>query len=413
MLINHPSITPEMLANDWAKVRAGGEESSDFDPNISPIILAAHCNQFEILQLFLSRGAYIDKPHPLSCCCRQCTEGFHDDSLRYSMRRIHTYRALASPAWISLTSEDPVLAAFRLSWELERLARVENEFKDTYLELSEQCKKYTCDLLHQCRSTQEDFHSPPPTQSSRHASASPQSREQLSPQNPLQWLLAADCPTDSKRPSPAGLVTAASCLTPVRYHSTWLDDSVTRKIPPMNLLSTRNMTFVLLQVIAVLNRRSEEDSDDDDDDDDPQQQLKLSRLKLALKYDQKQFVAHPNCQQLLTSVWHEGLPIWRRRNALVKILLCLSIIVCMPVIAIIYLIFPRTSLGRVIRSPFMKFIYHSASFGLFLVLLVLASTRTEGSERHRRNLRGPAPTFVEWLIFFWVTGMVRNTELCE
>ncbi|XP_063590121.1 transient-receptor-potential-like protein [Penaeus indicus] len=313
MLINHPSITPEMLANDWVRVRAGGEESSDFDPNISPIILAAHCNQFEILQLFLSRGAYIDKPHPLSCSCRQCTEGFHSDSLRYSMRRIHTYRALASPAWISLTSEDPILAAFRLSWELERLARVENEFKDTYLELSEQCKKYTCDLLHQCRSTEE--------------------------------------------------------------------------------------------VIAVLNRRSEEDSDVSDDEDDPER-LNLSRLKLALKYDQKQFVAHPNCQQLLTSVWHEGLPIWRRRNAVVKILLCLSIIICMPVIAVIYLIFPRTQLGRVIRSPFMKFIYHSASFGIFLLLLVLASTRTEGSERHRRNIRGPAPTFVEWLIFFWVTGMV-------
>lgn len=40
-------------------------------------------------------------------------------------------------------------------------------------------------------------------------------------------------------------------------------------------------------MIAVLNRRSEEDSDNDDDDDDPTQ-LKLSRLKLALKYDQKQ-----------------------------------------------------------------------------------------------------------------------------
>ena len=53
--------------------------------------------------------------------------------------------------------------------------------------------------------------------------------------------------------------------------------------------------------------------------------------------------------------------------------------------------------------------FYSASFGLFLVLLVLASTRTEGSEMHRRNLRGPAPTVVEWLIFFWVTGMViRN-----
>ncbi|ROT84855.1 Transient-receptor-hypothetical-like protein [Penaeus vannamei] len=56
MLINHPSITPEMLANDWVRVRAGGEESSDFDPNISPIILAAHCNQFEILQLFLAHS---------------------------------------------------------------------------------------------------------------------------------------------------------------------------------------------------------------------------------------------------------------------------------------------------------------------------------------------------------------------
>ncbi|XP_047497710.1 uncharacterized protein LOC125044795 [Penaeus chinensis] len=207
---------------------------------------------------------------------------------------------------------DPFITSLQLSWELERLARVENEFKDTYLELSDQCKKYTCDLLHQCRSTEE--------------------------------------------------------------------------------------------VIAVLNRRSEEDSDVSDDEDDPER-LNLSRLKLALKYDQKQFVAHPNCQQLLTSVWHEGLPIWRRRNAVVKILLCLSIIICMPVIAVIYLIFPRTQLGRVIRSPFMKFIYHSASFGIFLLLLVLASTRTEGSERHRRNIRGPAPTFVEWLIFFWVTGM--------
>ena len=46
----------------------------------------------------------------------------------------------------------------------------------------------------------------------------------------------------------------------------------------------------LFQVIAVLNRRSEEDSDydDDDDNDDDPSKLTLSRLKLALKYDQKQ-----------------------------------------------------------------------------------------------------------------------------
>lgn len=114
MLINHPSITSEMLANDWAKTRQPGEESSDYSPDISPIILAAHCNQFEILQLLLSRGAVIEKPHPLSCSCQKCHEGMHTDSLRYSLRRIHTYRALASPAWMSLTSEDPILTAFKV-----------------------------------------------------------------------------------------------------------------------------------------------------------------------------------------------------------------------------------------------------------------------------------------------------------
>ncbi|XP_023238515.1 transient-receptor-potential-like protein isoform X1 [Centruroides sculpturatus] len=312
MLINHPSITSEMLANDWAKTRQPGEESSDYCPDISPVILAAHCNQFEILQLLLSRGATIDNPHPLSCGCQKCQEGMHTDSLRYSLRRIHTYRALASPAWMSLTSEDPILTAFRLSWELEHLAQRENEFKEIYLELSNQCKKYSCDLLDLCRSTEE--------------------------------------------------------------------------------------------VIAVLNKKTDSDSEDENEEDP--EKLTLSRLKLALKYEQKQFVAHPNCQQLLTSIWYEGLPVWRRRNCVMKILLCCGLIACMPVIALYYLIFPRSKLGKVIRSPFMKFIYHSASFGFFLLLLVLASTRTEGTERTLQNIRGPSPSFVEWLIFFWVTGMV-------
>jgi hypothetical protein len=43
----------------------------------------------------------------------------------------------------------------QLSWELERLAKVENEFKDLYMELSTQCKRYSCELLDQCRSSEE------------------------------------------------------------------------------------------------------------------------------------------------------------------------------------------------------------------------------------------------------------------
>lgn len=78
-----------------------------------------------------------------------------NDSLQYSLKRINTFRALASPAWMSLTSPDPILSAFKLSWDLQRLAFEEHEFKETYLQLSEQCKQYSCDLLSQCRSSEE------------------------------------------------------------------------------------------------------------------------------------------------------------------------------------------------------------------------------------------------------------------
>lgn len=93
-------------------------------------MLAAVCNQFEIVQLLLSRGARIEKPHPLSCTCQKCALLISHDALRYSKMRINTYRALASPAWISLTTADPILAAFKLCYELNRLASKETEFKE-------------------------------------------------------------------------------------------------------------------------------------------------------------------------------------------------------------------------------------------------------------------------------------------
>ena len=155
MLIDHPSITRGMLGAEWAIYKQAQEESPDYSPDISPVILAAHCNQFEILQLMLSRGAHIERPHPRACSCKKCKEQINQDSLRHSLRRYQTFRALSSPAWISLTSSDPVLTAFKLSWELDHLALQENEFRDFYAELSEQSKKFACDLLHQCRDSEE------------------------------------------------------------------------------------------------------------------------------------------------------------------------------------------------------------------------------------------------------------------
>jgi hypothetical protein len=125
-----------------------------------------------------------------------------------------------------------------------------------------------------------------------------------------------------------------------------------------------------------------------------------------------QFVSHPHCQQLLTSIWYEGLPGWRKRNGLTKFLLCMGLILIVPFMAVYYLIFPRSKIGQLLRSPFMKFLYHSASFGVFLILLILCSTNIS-NPNDRGNIRGPPPSELEWLIFLWVTGRMVGCIACN
>lgn len=77
------------------------------------------------------------------------------DSLRHSLSRVNIYRALCSPSLICLTSSDPILTAFQLSWELRNLALTEQECKSEYMELRRQCQKFACCLLDQTRSSNE------------------------------------------------------------------------------------------------------------------------------------------------------------------------------------------------------------------------------------------------------------------
>lgn len=52
-----------------------------------------------------------------------------NDPLLRSLAALHTYQALASEAYICLTSHDPILTAFLLSEKLTELASIEKEFK--------------------------------------------------------------------------------------------------------------------------------------------------------------------------------------------------------------------------------------------------------------------------------------------
>ncbi|CAM1302717.1 TRPC1 (predicted) [Pycnogonum litorale] len=297
-------------------------DAASFTPDITPLILAAHRDNYEIIKILLDRGATLPVPHDVRCGCDECVTLSSEDSLRHSRSRINAYRALASPSLISLSSKDPIMTAFELSWELRRLSVMEQEFKLVYQELRKQCQDFATALLDHTRSSYE-----------------------------LEILLNHD-------PNPA--------------------------------------------------------SPDYEQGD----RMHLNRLKLAIKYKQKKFCAHSNVQQLLASLWYDGLPGFRRKNMILQTLEIARIGLFFPFYSLLYICAPRTYLGKTLRKPFIKFICHSASYITFLFLLILASQRIETrfsiwrtpttSSSEVTTKRGAQPTLVEWMILAWVMGLIWN-----
>ncbi|XP_076367318.1 transient receptor potential-gamma protein-like [Tachypleus tridentatus] len=297
-------------------------DTATFTPDISPLTLAAHRDNYEIIKILLDRGATLPTPHHVRCGCRECVVSSSEDSLRHSRSRINAYLALASPSLISLSSKDPILTAFELSWELRKLSFMEHEFKNEYQELYRQCQNFATALLDHTRSTYE-----------------------------LEVILNYDV------------------SRPAFNHG---------------------------------------------------DRMHLSRLKLAIRNKQKKFCAHPNVQQLLASIWYEGLPGFRRKNAVLQALEIFRIGALFPVYSTAYMLAPHSHFGRTIRRPFIKFICHSASYVTFLFLLILASQRVDnvlitwfGTKKMKHGLvndtitkRGAPPTIIEWMILAWVAGLI-------
>ncbi|XP_011266803.1 transient receptor potential-gamma protein [Camponotus floridanus] len=293
-------------------------DTATFTPDITPLILSAHRDNYEIIKILLDRGSTLPMPHDVRCGCDECVTSRMEDSLRHSRSRINAYRALASPSLIALSSKDPILTAFELSWELRRLSFLEHEFKIEYQELRRQCQDFATALLDHTRSSYE-----------------------------LEVLLNHD---------PTG---------PAFEHG---------------------------------------------------ERMHLNRLKLAIKLRQKKFVAHPNVQQLLASIWYEGLPGFRRKNMFLQALEIVRIGILFPFFSVAYIIAPHSMVGQTMRKPFIKFICNSASYFTFLFMLILASQRIENVidswmghdvvEEPARTKRGAPPTVVEWIILAWVSGLI-------
>ncbi|XP_073530775.1 short transient receptor potential channel 1 isoform X2 [Phyllobates terribilis] len=134
-----------------------------------------------------------------------------------------------------------------------------------------------------------------------------------------------------------------------------------------------------------------------------EERMNLSRLKLAIKYNQKEFVSQSNCQQFLNTVWFGQMAGYRRKHTCMKILIVLTVGLCWPILSLCYLLAPKTQVGRIIHTPFMKFIIHGASYFTFLLLLNLYSLVYN---EDIKNTMGPALKRIDYLLIMWLIGMV-------
>ncbi|KYM93906.1 PREDICTED: transient-receptor-potential-like protein [Cyphomyrmex costatus] len=152
LLTSQITESEKQIIHSWQKVDPA---SARYPMDMTPLVLAAQRNNYEILKLLLDRGATLPMPHNVRCGCDDCLQATIGDPLRLSSTRISEYKALASPSLIALSSTDPLMTAFQLSWELRELAVSEPESRSEYLKLRRQVEKFAVDLLQHVRTTTE------------------------------------------------------------------------------------------------------------------------------------------------------------------------------------------------------------------------------------------------------------------
>ncbi|XP_014382176.1 LOW QUALITY PROTEIN: short transient receptor potential channel 2-like [Alligator sinensis] len=294
-------------------------DASRFAPGVTPLTLACEKDLYEIVDMLTQKGHTISHPHRVSCPCLECTNARQYDLLKFSLSRINTYKGLASRAYLSVASEDAMLAAFKLSRELKRLSRKEPEFKPEYLRLEQLSRSFL---------------------------------EQLGQEFAFELL--------------------GMC---------------------------RNQS----EVAAVLNDLGDSSEEEDLGSQAFEEGIpNLARLRLAVHYDQKRFVAHPICQQVLSSIWCGNLSGWRGSNTLWKLFVSCSIFLTMPILCLLYWVAPKSRVGKMLKIPVIKFLLHSASYLWFLVFLLLESVVLE---RKHKDFLGRSQTLWgnSWHMI-WVAG---------
>ncbi|XP_044267214.1 short transient receptor potential channel 4-like isoform X2 [Tribolium madens] len=114
----------------------GVTHSSDFPDYVTPLILAAQCGHYEIIELLIDRGHTIGKPHSPSCRCMDCKAQLErDDLLHAEHLRLNLYKSLSA--------------------ELRQCSFLVPEFRNNYLELATEVSNFAVELIAGCRNSGE------------------------------------------------------------------------------------------------------------------------------------------------------------------------------------------------------------------------------------------------------------------
>ncbi|XP_070551387.1 short transient receptor potential channel 5-like [Ptychodera flava] len=251
----------------------GSTDSKEFPPGVTPIILGAHRNNYDVCKILLNNGANLES-------AEQEDKLGKTHGLSRSLKQLQMYRALTSESYICLTSKDPISRAFQLSHKLQKMAKKEVHFGQEYEKLREDCEQFAADLLTHTRNEHE--------------------------------------------------------ITTVLTHGpqVWRNAEAIDTIKPHKALE-------------------------------------------AVKYEQKKFVTHPNCQQLLYNRWYYGLKDWEDYSSTHKVLFVLAVMFGYPFLSLAYIVWPFKRLNELIHTPFVKFLMHVASSLAFLFLIILVLLRVE------------------------------------
>ncbi|XP_077985486.1 short transient receptor potential channel 5-like [Glandiceps talaboti] len=248
-------------------------DNVEFPPGVTPLVLAAHHNNYDICKMLLENGGYIEEPQNDEALAE--TRG-----LTRSLLELQIYRALTSESYICLTSKDPINRAFELSHTLNKLSRDDVQFGTEFDKLEDECEAFAAELLSQARNEQE--------------------------------------------------------ITTVLTHGpeVWSESDVIDTIKPHKAFR-------------------------------------------AVKYQQKQFVSNPNCQELIYDRFYFGIKGWDEMSKFKKFLFTIAIMFGYPFLSILYIIYPFKKLNQLVHVPYVKFLMHTASSLAFLLLIIMVLLRIE------------------------------------